>query len=509
MRHLLIGKIDTRLFWGITLLFAVLVTISCIVQGRSVFATAMIFPGLIAAIAFKQRIYLLVVLLLAGILALANFFGSRTLIVDAIFQFIAGLLVLEMTFLGTRGLRRADAARSRREQNLRLLDEIRDLMQRENSIQLLLERTVREIHDRLGYHRIEIFELRGDILFLRSNIGLKELQRTIPLTRGVVGRTARLARTQYVPDTTKDEHFFADTPDISSEISVPLFKQDTLYGVINVEASRHADRNTLGPDDVALIERIGKILGLALERAQHLEALAASRDQALAALNAKAVFLSTMSHELRTPLHTIIASTEIMREDAVDDQQKQLAGMALDAAQNLTKILGDILDFSRAELGKLKVSLKPIDLAALSHQVAGLMAANYAKTELLISVEPAVGNPMIALGDDARVRQILINLISNAIKFTDRGNVLITVQDERTRMRVLVQDTGIGLTEGDITRLFEPFSQVDGTKARAYEGTGLGLAICKQLVSLMGGEIGATGSPGQGATFWFVLPAAA
>jgi PAS domain S-box-containing protein len=246
------------------------------------------------------------------------------------------------------------------------------------------------------------------------------------------------------------------------------------------------------------------------EARQAAEDLAAARDGALMASKAKSDFLSTMSHEIRTPMNGVIGLTELLLGTRLDREQQELASGVKVSAENLLVIINDILDFSKIEAGKLDIEEVAFNVAGVADDVGRMLAAtaNAKGIELLIDVHPDV--PTELLGDGVRVQQVLLNLGSNAVKFTSEGEVIIRVSvldgtTERVALRFDVIDQGIGIADSDQERLFRPFAQADSSTTRKFGGTGLGLAICRQLVELMGGRLGLVSAPGEGSTFWFEL----
>jgi PAS domain S-box-containing protein len=238
--------------------------------------------------------------------------------------------------------------------------------------------------------------------------------------------------------------------------------------------------------------------------------LAAARDGALMASKAKSDFLSTMSHEIRTPMNGVIGLTELLLETSLDPDQHELASGVKVSAENLLVIINDILDFSKIEAGKLDLEEVALDVAEVADNVGRILAGTaHAKgLELLVDIHPGV--PRSLLGDRVRLQQVLLNLGSNAVKFTTKGEVVLraSVLDwntKRVALRFEVIDMGIGIAAADQQRLFQAFSQTDSSTTRKFGGTGLGLAICRQLVGLMGGKIGVISAPGEGSTFWFEL----
>jgi PAS domain S-box-containing protein len=274
--------------------------------------------------------------------------------------------------------------------------------------------------------------------------------------------------------------------------------------------------------NVQLLEQNGDVAGFQAvardmtQRKQADEQIAAARDAALASDRLKSEFVANVSHELRTPMNGILGLTELLLETNLARDQREYAVTVRECAENLLALLNDILDLSKVAAGKLEIQSIPFDLRRLVHQTTELFAekGRSKNVEVVCLVQHDV--PEAVLGDPGRFRQVLTNLLGNAVKFTEAGEITVRVSMEppagEPRLRIEVSDTGIGVTPEAQAQLFQPFVQADGSITRRYGGTGLGLTISRQLVELMGGEMNMSSEPGKGSTFRFSVratPAAA
>lgn len=258
-----------------------------------------------------------------------------------------------------------------------------------------------------------------------------------------------------------------------------------------------------------LSERVEKLAAVNKELESLTRKLELAYDAAMEASKVKSEFVANISHEIRTPISAVIGMSELLLDTNLSDEQRQFSTMVKDSAQSLLTIINDILDFSKMEAGHLELEVTEINLLNLVEDSAELLAPTARKKGLSLVTYLAPELPETVLGDAVRIRQILLNLTSNAVKFTNSGEVSISVDNSPAypdMVRFTISDTGIGLSPTAKYRLFNPFFQADGSTTRNYGGTGLGLSICKLLVELMGGRIDFSSEENKGASFWFDLP---
>lgn len=228
--------------------------------------------------------------------------------------------------------------------------------------------------------------------------------------------------------------------------------------------------------------------------------------------DAKGDFLAKMSHEIRTPMNAVLGLTHLLKDSRLDNTQREQVNMLSSAGQSLLELINDILDYSKISAGKLELEKTTFNLPALFSDCVSMFAVNASQKSLSLAYEPSAALPVWVQGDPVRIRQVTSNLLNNAIKFTNQGQIHVRLQSQpdtagkRVWIQVEVEDTGIGLTSDELGSLFQAFQQADVSTTRKYGGSGLGLAISRQLVETMEGEIGVSSQPGTGSTFWFRIP---
>ncbi len=302
--------------------------------------------------------------------------------------------------------------------------------------------------------------------------------------------------------------FLLMTRELTRRMTQPLVQLAETMG--RAEQGESGVRAKLtGPRDIAnMAQAFNSMMAVLDEREQ---ALRLASEEALRLAHLKAEFAATMSHELRTPLNGVVGTLDMLRASTLPPMARNYVALAWDSSQYLLDLINNILDFSTLEAGKLQLADGDFEIARLCEQTIELVIPQSGSKglEIVYVVDPGV--PMCLRGDARRLRQVLLNLVGNAVKFTESGEVAIRVSavgafGKQGTLRIAVTDTGIGVAEDEIASIFDAFTQADPSSTRGHDGSGLGLSICKQLCVLMGGEIGVDSTEGIGSTFWFVLP---
>ena len=319
----------------------------------------------------------------------------------------------------------------------------------------------------------------------------------------------RAASPIIVEDFSTEKRFAVSPPlperGITSGACVPVLGRERPFGALGVFTLA---RRRFDSEDLSFLQSVANVLAAAIERKCYEDEMVRARDLALETSRLKSAFLANMSHEIRTPLSGVIGMTELLLDTGLDAAQEEFAETIRSSADTLLTVVNDILDFSRISADKVVLDHKPFEPARILKTVTTLLSVEARRKGLALALQVAPDVPATLYGDPVRLRQVLSNLVGNAVKFTDRGGVNVSARleaesEDEVIVRFEIRDTGIGIPAHLMGKLFQPFSQVDDSSARRYGGTGLGLVISAKLAGLMGGEIAVESEPGRGSTFHF------
>ncbi|OGO27780.1 MAG: hypothetical protein A2W33_08905 [Chloroflexi bacterium RBG_16_52_11] len=419
-------------------------------------------------------------------------------------------------------------------QNIRLLDESRRraeqlqtaaIVARDTSSTLalddLLNRAVDLISEGFGYSQSSIFLLdeSGKKAVVRASTGvagqeMKRVGHTLPVgSKSIIGHVMKTGQSYVVNNVYDDSYYLPNPllPDTQSEVGLPLKISNRVIGALDVQSNK-VDAFT--PDDVSVLQVLADQIALAVDNARAYGLSLQAMEEMRHADKIKSQFLANMSHELRTPLNSIIGFSRVILkgiDGPITDIQQQDLSAIHNSGQHLLNLINDILDLSKIEAGKMELSFEEnVNLADLINSVMSTVTGLVKDKPIRLNRTLAPDLPLMRV-DPTKIRQILINLLSNAAKFTDEGTITIEAHQQENKdgdpeLVISIIDTGSGIAEEDQKKLFQPFSQVDASPTRKTGGSGLGLSICRHMVEMHGGQIGLKSELGAGSTFYFTLP---
>jgi signal transduction histidine kinase/CheY-like chemotaxis protein/uncharacterized protein YigA (DUF484 family) len=389
------------------------------------------------------------------------------------------------------------------------------------SLEILLNRIVNLLRERFGLYHVSIFLLDDTneyaiIQESTGNIGQELKKRNFRLgvgTKSVIGNCTSTGETVIVNDASHHDLFYPNPllPDTQSELGIPLKISGKVIGALDLHAK---ESNAFTEEEVAILQILSDQISVAIDNAKAYAVSQQAVEEMRELDRVKSQFLANMSHELRTPLNSVIGFSRVILkgiDGPINDVQQQDITAIYNSGMHLLNMINEILDLSKIDAGKMELQIEEVNLADVINS-AITNTSGLVKDKPIELIQKIPANLPTVKADEIRINQVLINLISNAVKFTEKGSITIEASvskspEKEAEIMITVADTGIGIAPEDQTKLFQRFSQVDDSPTRKTGGTGLGLSICRSLVELHGGRIGLLSSQvGKGSVFYFTLP---
>jgi PAS domain S-box-containing protein len=411
---------------------------------------------------------------------------------------------------------------SRRNEYLAASAEIGKLVTSTLDLNAIFERSVNLVVERFGYYHAAIFMIdeSGFNAYLQEATGaagqkLKERRHYLPVgSKSTVGEATRSGEVVVVNNTTLSSLHKPNPllPETKAETAIPLRVSNRIIGALDIQST---EVDAFSEDDIAILQLLTDQIAVGIDNARSYNMAQQAVEEMREVDRLKSQFLANMSHELRTPLNSIIGFARVILkgiDGPITDLQQQDLTAIFNSGQHLLGLINDILDLSRIEAGKMELTFDEVNIADLVSSVMSTAAGLVKDKPIKLKPEMAENLPLVR-ADAMRVRQVLINFLSNAAKFTEEGEIVVKAYQEQldngqAAVTISVTDTGPGIAEEDQAKLFQPFSQVDASLTRKVGGSGLGLSICHHLIQMHNGRIGLNSAPGKGSTFYFSIPVA-